>query len=48
MFWDACDSQERFILAYLAGSLLLTVAGSLSRRREEALVERLREELSHG
>jgi hypothetical protein len=48
MFWDALDVQEKMIVGYLASSLLLSVYARAAKIREEHLLARLREELTHA
>lgn len=45
LLWDSLDSQERTVLLYLAGYLLLMVAAGLRRRSRDNLKRELRDEL---
>lgn len=48
MFWEALDTQEKFILAYLGSSLLVSLFARASQARDERLIARVREEIEHG
>ena len=48
MFWQSLDGQERFLIAYAGASLLVSAYARYAAIRDERIVARLREELSHG
>lgn len=49
LFWESLDSQERVMVLYFLGYLMLTVALALQRASRERLKAELREELvPHG
>lgn len=48
LFWESLDSQERMLVLYLVGSMLLSLTMALARRRHERLVRELRAELAAG
>lgn len=45
LFWESLDSQERIMVLYFLGYLMLTVALAVQRASRERLKAELREEM---